>query len=105
MKELINIWFDPLQQYLYTDRQFSLIPLWNFWCDEDWIFYWNDISPKTGTGNLGLNKRMKHIGNVNFAVTLYIEVKSELIQASKTEIFAKVIKGFKSSTICARNPA
>ena len=54
---------------------------------------------------LGLKKQMKHIGNVNFAVTLYIEVKSELIQASKTEIFAKVIKGFKSSTICARNPA
>ena len=49
---------------------------------------------------------MKHIGNITFfVVTVYVGLNSELIQTSKIEIFAKVVKGLKASTICARTPS
>ena len=31
---------------------------------------------------------MKHIGNITFTVPVYVEINSELIQASKMESFA-----------------
>ena len=45
---------------------------------------------------------MKHIGNITFVLTVYVEVNSELSQIFKTDIFTKIVKGFKLSNICAR---
>ena len=45
---------------------------------------------------------MKHIGNITFVLTVYEEVNSEFSQIFKTDIFAKIVKGFKLSNICAR---
>ena len=45
---------------------------------------------------------MKHIGNITFVLTVYVEVKSESSQIFKTDIFAKIVKGFKLSNICLR---
>lgn len=45
---------------------------------------------------------MKHIGNITFVLTVYVEVKSEFSQIFKTDVFAKIVKGFKLSNICAR---
>ena len=68
------------------------------------MFYWNDISVKTDTGKyqILLYKQMKHIGNITFVLTVYVEVNSEFSQIFKTDIFAKIVKGFKLSNICAR---
>ena len=47
-KYTIKTWVITFTQYLiwyflliliYKDQQSSLIPFWNLWCKEDWIFY------------------------------------------------------------------
>ena len=45
-----------------------------------------------------------YLGNITFVVIVFVEENSEVSQTFKIYIFAKIVKGFKLSTICTRTP-
>ena len=65
------------------------------------MFHWNHISTKNWHWEVRTIQINEAYGKHNFCCDC-IQVNSELIQTSKKEFFAKEVKSFKPSTICAR---